>query len=218
MRRWTDAELSQAATQNSSIEGVLRTLRLVPAGGNYRSVRLHASRLGIALPVWKQKPPTKEVRPTEDIFRVNSRIGSSKLRHYIVSRNLLPYRCVGCANDGWHCGKVLVLQVDHINGVRDDNRLENLRFMCPNCHSQTETFAGRANRRPKPTPQKMPRRPRRPTVDSRKVSYELLAARYALLKNYTRVAAEFKVSDTTVRKAVLCTPTSSNDRLQGFDP
>lgn len=41
----------------------------------------------------------------------------------------------------------MTLQLDHINGVRDDNRIENLRFLCPNCHSQTDTFAGRNKQR-----------------------------------------------------------------------
>jgi RNA polymerase subunit RPABC4/transcription elongation factor Spt4 len=50
-------------------------------------------------------------------------------------------------------GKVLTLQVDHINGVNDDHRLENLRFLCPNCHSQTPTYAGSnaLNRKPAET-------------------------------------------------------------------
>ena len=43
-------------------------------------------------------------------------------------------------------GKPLVLQLDHINGISNDNRIENLRFLCPNCHAQTESFAGRNKR------------------------------------------------------------------------
>jgi hypothetical protein len=48
-----------------------------------------------------------------------------------------------CDNSGIHCGLPLVLQLDHINGVHNDNRIENLRWLCPNCHTQTHTFAGR---------------------------------------------------------------------------
>jgi len=62
-------------------------------------------------------------------------------------RNLLlkskEYRCEICSNTGVHNGKPLRLQVDHINGEAHDDRIENLRFLCPNCHSQTETFTGR---------------------------------------------------------------------------
>lgn len=55
----------------------------------------------------------------------------------------MEYKCACCGNTGEWNGRPLVLQLDHINGDNCDNRLENLRFLCPNCHSQTDTFAGR---------------------------------------------------------------------------
>ena len=51
--------------------------------------------------------------------------------------------CACCGNAGRWQGQPLTLQLDHVNGRYNDNRLENLRWLCPNCHSQTETFAGR---------------------------------------------------------------------------
>ena len=56
---------------------------------------------------------------------------------------MLEYKCSICGNNGVYMEKPLTLQLDHINGVNNDNRLENLRFLCPNCHSQTETFSGK---------------------------------------------------------------------------
>ena len=56
-----------------------------------------------------------------------------------------PFRCALCGNEGEWCGQPLTLQLDHVNGRYDDNRLENLRWLCPNCHSQTPTFAGRGS-------------------------------------------------------------------------
>lgn len=62
----------------------------------------------------------------------------------------MPLRCAICDNPGEHRGQPLGLQLDHVNGVPDDNRLENLRWLCPNCHSQTDTFSGRGGRFRKP--------------------------------------------------------------------
>ena len=50
---------------------------------------------------------------------------------------------IPCYNDGKYNNKPLILQLDHINGINDDNRIENLRFLCPNCHSQEDTYAAR---------------------------------------------------------------------------
>ena len=68
-------------------------------------------------------------------------MGSLKRR--LINEKKLDYVCALCGNTGEWNGKELVLQLDHINGDHKDNRIENLRFLCPNCHSQTETFCTR---------------------------------------------------------------------------
>jgi len=66
-----------------------------------------------------------------------------RLKIRLLSGKVLDYKCSICQNDGMWCGNPLTLQLDHINGIPNDHRIENLRFLCPNCHSQTETFSGR---------------------------------------------------------------------------
>lgn len=83
----------------------------------------------------------------EEYFKENAEHSGKHIRDRILKYNLLPYKCACCGNTGNWNGQELVLQVDHINGIHTDNRLENLRFLCPNCHSQTDTFAGRNTRK-----------------------------------------------------------------------
>ncbi len=67
----------------------------------------------------------------------------TKLKERIIKANILKYECEFCGNKGIWNGQLLTLQLDHKNGNHADHSIDNLRFLCPNCHSQTETFAGR---------------------------------------------------------------------------
>lgn len=82
----------------------------------------------------------------EDLFQKNSIASRSKIKREFVK--LVEYKCSECYNVGEHNGKKLVLELDHINGVNSDNRFENLRLLCPNCHSQQKT-SNRRNTNPK---------------------------------------------------------------------
>lgn len=68
---------------------------------------------------------------------------NSKVKARLIKNNLVQYVCSICSNTGVHNNKPLVLQIDHIDGNRYNNILSNLRFLCPNCHSQTDTFTSK---------------------------------------------------------------------------
>lgn len=153
---WDHEKLSGAVASSSSKREVLERLGLRPAGGNYASldramraysldpdilsdrgraaIREHARALSSRL-----RTADSEYFTTGVIARNNSRTRDRLIR---LGRE---YSCAMCGMGPEWQGTPLTLQVDHINGVRTDHRLENLRFLCPNCHSQTETFCGRLN-------------------------------------------------------------------------
>lgn len=79
----------------------------------------------------------------DEVFVDDKEWGSELLRRYLHHYELKEYKCStsNCGLTEWH-GEHITLELDHINGIRKDNRLQNLRWLCPNCHSQTPTFRG----------------------------------------------------------------------------
>lgn len=77
------------------------------------------------------------------ILTENSNYSRVHLKKRLISENILENKCSECSLSGIWNNKPITLQLDHINGIRNDNRIENIRLLCPNCHSQTHTFSGR---------------------------------------------------------------------------
>lgn len=65
-----------------------------------------------------------------------------KLKNRLLKEKILEDVCSICGIDEWQ-GKKISLQLDHIDGDNHNHRLENLRLVCPNCHSQTDTYCGK---------------------------------------------------------------------------
>lgn len=80
--------------------------------------------------------------PLEHLLKSGVHRGRYHVKARLIREGLKTNRCEGCGLVDWQ-GQPITLALHHINGVRNDNRLENLQLLCPNCHSQTDTFAGR---------------------------------------------------------------------------
>lgn len=130
----------------------------------------------------------KKVDKTK-LFCIGSKHSRTILRKTIIQESLLPYKCAICGISEWN-GKTLSLELNHINGKNNDNRLANLRFLCPNCHSQTDTYGVRNQ---KITESKYE------ISDSLK---ELVLNKYDELKNQIKVAKDLNIKHSVVRQII----------------
>ncbi|WP_156935318.1 HNH endonuclease signature motif containing protein [Pseudonocardia spinosispora] len=137
-----------------TVSDVLRSLGYEPNGGMHRmivkKIRTRGLDTGHFLGQgWSrgQKRPPKPRIPLEKILVEDSPYQSTgHLRRRLIAAGLKQPECEECGLREWR-GKPLPLALDHINGNHSDNRLENLRILCPNCHALTDTWCV-SNRKP----------------------------------------------------------------------
>lgn len=143
----TNTQFRDIITGSSSCAEAMRKMGFTCTAGNARvTVKRRITELQLSTAHWEDSTRNAHIAvltPHDKYFAKDTPHSGGHIRERILKYNLLPYKCACCDNNGFWQNKELRLQVDHINGDHNDNRLENLRFLCPNCHAQTETFAGK---------------------------------------------------------------------------
>ena len=145
-----EQEFRQLVARSLGIGFVLAPFGLENKGRNHYTARQRINELGIDTSHFNNK---RQVRPSvppiplEKILTVGFRYSVFKLKARLIKAGLLQNICAGCGLLPHWNGSPLSLQLDHINGDNLDNRIENLRILCPNCHSQQVTFAGKQRRK-----------------------------------------------------------------------
>jgi hypothetical protein len=146
--QYTTEQLKAAITTSRSFAQVLQKLGLKPAGGNYKTLQNKIAEFGLSTAHfsgmgWNTGEHFKPVRPPQPLDAIlvenSAYVSTYKLKKRLLREGLKKDVCELCELVEW-CGKPISLHLDHINGNNRDNRLENLRVVCPNCHAQTPTY------------------------------------------------------------------------------
>lgn len=148
MRKYTDKEFIDAVESSLSIGETLKKLGVVPSGGNYHSFHKNAERLSADFShfdrnAWargfdfsKPKPPIEEILVNPGV------VSNREVKSRLFKEGIKKHQCEYCLLIEW-MGKPIPLELEHVNGDNRDNRLENLKIICPNCHALTPTYRGR---------------------------------------------------------------------------
>jgi hypothetical protein len=146
-RTWTDDELINAVKTSSSVTATCLLLNLRPTGRNHSFIKQHIRRLGISTSHFNgmtsglRRVNAPRRTPDSEIFKKNGKWIGTALRKRVIADGRLVYKCDICPNDGTHMGKPLTLHLDHKDGDHFNSEWSNLRWLCPNCHTQTPTYA-----------------------------------------------------------------------------
>lgn len=147
-------EFAEVVLNSQSLNAILVHFGFGNQAGVYKILKarlkedgLDISHISLGLNSNKGRKFLNKGQPLSNILVENSNYNNrSRLKKRLIKAGLLNDKCYRCSMSPIWNNEILTLQLDHINGVNDDHRIENLRLLCPNCHSQTDTFSGRNNK------------------------------------------------------------------------
>lgn len=148
--KYTDEQFIEAVKTSLSIAEVCRKLDIKAVGGNYATIHNKIDKLNLDIShftgkAWNQGLRYRVInpaKPLEEILKENSPYQSSKLNIRLIKEGLKEPKCECCGNTKW-LGQPIKLELHHVNGNHNDNRLENLQMLCPNCHAYTDNYRGK---------------------------------------------------------------------------
>lgn len=148
MRKYNEDTLREAVSKNYSIRGVLRTLGLAAAGGNYESIKQLIKKLSLDVSHFtgqghlRGKRNTYRTRPLHEILVYGRLENTFRLKNRLIEEGLKTRNCECCKLTIWNF-LLIPLELHHKDGERYNNVLNNLELLCPNCHAQTDNYRGK---------------------------------------------------------------------------
>jgi hypothetical protein len=147
--KYSQDQLAEAVKNAKSLRQVMQRLFIKEAGGNYQTIKQKIVDQGLDVSHFTGKGWNKGLKfkpnPEKSLIEIlvpNSRYQSHKLRKRLLKEDFFEAKCSGCGLTEW-LGKPIPLELEHIDGDRSNNQLENLTLLCPNCHALTTTWRRR---------------------------------------------------------------------------